>query len=50
VASGDAEAIARAFNERVAPFERSRGLHRVAAIPRTELGKLMRRRLLELLQ
>jgi len=47
VASGDGGAIERAFNERVAPFERSRGVHRVDAIPRTELGKLMRARLAE---
>lgn len=47
VAGGDAEAIESAFNERVAPFERSRGLHRVPAIPRTQLGKLMRRQLAE---
>lgn len=45
VASGDAEAIVRSFNERVAPFERSRAVHRVDAIPRTPLGKLMRTKL-----
>lgn len=50
VAAGDPAAIETAFNERVAPFERCRGVHRVAAIPRTELGKLMRRKLLESLQ
>lgn len=31
------------------PFERPRQVHRVAEIPRTALGKLMRRRLLDLL-
>ena len=50
VAAGDADAIEKTFNERVAPFERSRGVHRVSAIPRTELGKLMRRKLVESLQ
>lgn len=34
------------FNERVLPFERGRGLHRVTAIPRSPLGKLLRGRLL----
>jgi O-succinylbenzoic acid--CoA ligase len=50
VAAGDAEGIECAFNERVAPFERSRGLHRVPGIPRTELGKLMRRQLADSLR
>jgi O-succinylbenzoic acid--CoA ligase len=31
-----------AFNERVHPFERIRGVHRVDAIPRSPLGKLLR--------
>ncbi len=45
--AGDAEAIAARFNERVLPFERIRGVHRVFRIPRTPLGKLMRARLAE---
>lgn len=45
VASGDADAIASAFNERVFPFERVRRIIRVSAIPRTPLGKIMRARL-----
>lgn len=45
VAAGDAEAIASAFNARVLPFERVRRIHRVAAIPRSPLGKLLRARL-----
>ena len=45
IAAGDAEEIARTFNERVAPFERSRAVHRVDSIPRTPLGKLMRNKL-----
>lgn len=49
VAAGDAEAIASAFNERVLPFERVRRVFHVAEIPRTPLGKLMRKRLMELL-
>lgn len=42
VVAGDAEEIASRFNERVLPFERARGLHRVEEIPRTALGKLRR--------
>jgi O-succinylbenzoic acid--CoA ligase len=34
--------IVRMFNDRVAPFERIRGVRRVAAIPRTALGKVRR--------
>ncbi len=43
VASGDAEAIAAAFNERVLPFERARSIRRVPVIPRTPLGKIVRK-------
>ena len=50
IVNGDAGAIESAFNERVAPYERSRGVHRVQSIPRTDLGKLMRSRLAESLQ
>lgn len=42
VASGDAEAVVAAFNARVFPFERVRRIVRVAEIPRTPLGKVMR--------
>jgi O-succinylbenzoic acid--CoA ligase len=35
-----------AFNERVHPFERIRAVHRVKAIPRSPLGKLLRAKLL----
>jgi O-succinylbenzoic acid--CoA ligase len=34
-----------AFNERVHPFERIRAVHRVASIPRSPLGKLLRSQL-----
>lgn len=40
-----AEGIAEAFNERVLPFERARKTHRVAAIPRSALGKILRAQL-----
>jgi len=36
-----------AFNERVHPFERIREVHRVASIPRSPLGKLLRAQLAE---
>jgi O-succinylbenzoic acid--CoA ligase len=42
----DADAIAEAFNARVMPFERIRAVHRVAEIPRSPLGKLLRSRVL----
>jgi len=45
VASGDAEAIAAAFNARVFPFERVRRVVHVPEIPRTSLGKIIRTRL-----
>jgi o-succinylbenzoate---CoA ligase len=45
VASGDADAIVAAFNERVFPFERARSIRRVQEIPRTALGKIIRKRL-----
>ncbi len=44
-ASVDAEKVTFAFNERVHPFERARAVHRVAKIPRSSLGKLMRHEL-----
>jgi acyl-coenzyme A synthetase/AMP-(fatty) acid ligase len=40
----------RSFNARVLPFERIRAVRRVAAIPRSPLGKLLRPRLLAELQ
>lgn len=43
----DAAAIVGAFNARVLPFERIRGVHRVEAIPRSPLGKLLRAQLAE---
>jgi O-succinylbenzoic acid--CoA ligase len=46
---GDAEGILEAFNSGVHPFERARGLHRVAEIPRSPLGKLLRVKLLEMI-
>ena len=38
----DAERVAADYDARVLPFERARRVHRVAAIPRSSLGKLMR--------
>lgn len=46
-ATSDARAFADAFNARVLPFERIRGVHRVDAIPRSPLGKLQRAKLLD---
>lgn len=45
-AVGDAAPIVEAFNARVMPFERIREVHRVASIPRSPLGKLLRSALL----
>jgi O-succinylbenzoic acid--CoA ligase len=44
-ATGDAAAVVAAFNARALPFERVRAVERVAEIPRTALGKLMRKKL-----
>jgi O-succinylbenzoic acid--CoA ligase len=41
-AVGPAEGIVEAFNAQVLPYERIRGVHRVASIPRSALGKLLR--------
>jgi O-succinylbenzoic acid--CoA ligase len=41
----DAAPIAAAFNARVHPFERIRATHRIAEIPRSPLGKLLRTQL-----
>jgi len=38
-----------AFNERVHPFERIREVHRVASIPRSPLGKLLRAQLAQVI-
>lgn len=46
----DADSVAAAFSERVHPFERPRRVHRVSSIPRSALGKLIRTKLLELLE
>lgn len=46
----DAEAVAAAFSQRVHPFERPRRVHRVPEIPRSPLGKLIRKRLAETLE
>jgi o-succinylbenzoate---CoA ligase len=43
----DAERIAGLYNERVAPFERVKGVHHLRSLPRTELGKLIRSRAAE---
>ncbi len=42
----NADDVATAFNARVHPFERARGVHRVERIPRSPLGKLLRTELL----
>ena len=49
-ATGPAQGIVEAFNAQVLPFERIRQAHRVAAIPRSPLGKLLRRELEQLLK
>jgi O-succinylbenzoic acid--CoA ligase len=46
--SVDGETVAAVFNARVHPFERARRVHRVAQIPRSSLGKLLRKELLTL--
>ena len=45
--AGEGDAIMEAFNARVLPFERIRAIHRVEAIPRSPLGKLLRAKLAE---
>lgn len=45
--AGEEGAIVETFNARVLPFERIRAVHRVDAIPRSALGKLLRARLAE---
>lgn len=46
----EAGAIVEAFNARVMPYERIRKVHRVSEIPRSALGKLMRRALSEIVE
>lgn len=48
--TGPAEGIVEAFNAQVLPFERIRQAHRVEAIPRSPLGKLLRAELEQLLK
>jgi o-succinylbenzoate---CoA ligase len=43
----DAGTVKAAFDARVHPFERARGVHLVPEIPRSPLGKLLRKQLLE---
>jgi O-succinylbenzoic acid--CoA ligase len=45
IASGDSDAVTAAFNARVFPYERARRVIRVAEVPRTALGKIMRNRI-----
>ncbi|HEV7923103.1 MAG TPA: AMP-binding protein [Thermoanaerobaculia bacterium] len=45
--AGEPGAVVEAFNHRVLPFERIRAVHRVEAIPRSSLGKLLRAKLAE---
>ncbi|HEY0158733.1 MAG TPA: AMP-binding protein [Thermoanaerobaculia bacterium] len=44
----EGERVRREYDARVHPFERARAVHRVAEIPRSSLGKLLRRQLLEM--
>ena len=44
--SVDSDGVLAAFNAAVHPFERARAIHRVAEIPRSPLGKLLRTKLL----
>jgi o-succinylbenzoate---CoA ligase len=45
--ASDVEEIVRDYDKKVLPFERARRVHRVAAIPRSALGKLSRVKLAE---
>jgi O-succinylbenzoic acid--CoA ligase len=45
--SADSDSVLAEFNAGVHPFERARAVHRVAEIPRSPLGKLLRAKLLE---
>ena len=48
--AGEPEAVRDEFDRRVAPYERVRGVHRVAVIPRSPLGKLLRKELSKTLE
>ncbi len=48
-AAKDSGGIVDAFNSRVLPFERIRGVHRVDAVPRSPLGKILRSKLAALI-
>ncbi|HYK00566.1 MAG TPA: AMP-binding protein [Thermoanaerobaculia bacterium] len=45
--AADADTVKAAFDARVHPFERARRVHVVPEIPRSPLGKLLRKKLLE---
>ncbi|HEX7828820.1 MAG TPA: AMP-binding protein [Thermoanaerobaculia bacterium] len=47
--SVDATVVAAQYDGRVHPFERARQVHRVAEIPRSSLGKLLRKELVKLI-
>jgi O-succinylbenzoic acid--CoA ligase len=49
-AAVDGPGVRASFDARVHPFERARALHVVPEIPRSALGKLLRKQLLELLE
>jgi O-succinylbenzoic acid--CoA ligase len=49
-AAVDGPGVRASFDVRVHPFERARALHVVPEIPRSPLGKLLRKQLLELLE
>lgn len=50
VAGQSDEQLRERFNAQVAPFERARRTHRVQAIPRSSLGKLLRKELLQVIE
>jgi O-succinylbenzoic acid--CoA ligase len=48
--AGDANTVKAAFDVRVHPFERARRVHVVREIPRSPLGKLLRKQLLQIVE
>jgi acyl-CoA synthetase (AMP-forming)/AMP-acid ligase II len=48
--SVDADTVKAAFDAKVHPFERARGVHVVPEIPRSALGKLLRKKLIDILE
>lgn len=50
VTASSAEAVVEQFNAQVLPFERIREVHRVASVPRSPLGKLLRAELVKILE